>query len=484
MSVHDLYDLRGAEVSRRILAEAGDRGAVLLDAVEAFVARFVAFPSDSARIAVVLWVAHTHLIECFENTARLALLSPEPGSGKTRTLEVLELLCPEPMHVLNASPAAIFRTIQRQRPTLLVDEIDVVFTRKGKDDDHADLRGLFNSGYRAGATIPRCVGPRHDVELFPTFCAVALAGLGDLPDTLMTRSVVIRMRRRAPGETVEPFRRRLHRDDGEALRHRLADWAAQIRETVTDDYPTLPEGITDRPADVWECLLSIADAAGGGWPERARTACVELVKAARSTDSGSLGVRLLADLRTVFSEAADLFSTATHLFTDTILEALHKMPEAPWSDLKGKPLDSRGLANRLRSYGVKSKKVRIGEVTRQGYAAEDLHDPWQRYLPVTTDPAETEHPEHEEPDWSALGSSVPDAADVPEHDWSQGDNEATDAWSVKQDVPEHESGPEHKDPPVTSAVPDVLHVPPAANGESADGLTADVWRSVAAGYDR
>jgi uncharacterized protein DUF3631 len=440
-------------------------GAELLNAVAAFVGRFVAFPSNAALTAVTLWVAHTHLIDCFENTPRLALLSPEPGSGKTRSLEVLELLCPDPMHVLNASPAAIFRTIQRQRPTLLLDEVDTVFTRKGKDDEHADLRGLLNSGYRAGATIPRCVGPRHDVELFPTFCAVALAGLGDLPDTLMTRSVVIRMRRRAPGETVEPFRRRLHRYDGEDLRDRLTDWTEQVRDKVTGDYPDLPTGITDRPADVWEALISLADAADGEWPKRARAACVELVKAAQSTDSGSLGVRLLADLQTVFSTSQDLLGTAPHLFTETILERLRAIDEAPWSDLKGKPLDSRGLANRLKGYGVKSKKVRVGKMTRQGYSAEDLHDPWRRYLP--TDPAGTEHPEHTEPGTSEQRDPVPDRDPVPEQYFQA----------------------EREDPTLTSDVPGVPHVPQSANRErepNGHTPTADreIWARVAQGYDQ
>ena len=242
---------------------------MLLDEVAAFIRRFVVPPSPAALVAMTLWVAHTHLVECFESTPRLAFLSPEPGSGKSRAQEVVELLVPAAMHVLNASPAAIFRTIQVARPTLLLDEVDTIFTRKGKDDEHADLRGLLNSGHRAGATIPRCVGPRHDVEAFPTFCAVCLAGLGDLPDTLMTRSVVVRMRRRAPRETVEPFRRRLHRSDGEALRDRLDVWAKEITPTVTDVFPELPAGVTDRPADVWEPTLQTARShhSGGSRPE-------------------------------------------------------------------------------------------------------------------------------------------------------------------------------------------------------------------------
>jgi hypothetical protein len=159
-------------------------GAALLADVETFIGRFVAFPSDAAGVAVTLWAAHAHLVKASENSPRLALLSPEPGSGKTRTLEVLELLTPTPLHALSASPAAVFRTLENEQTTLLMDEVDAIFSRRrGADDGAEDLRALLNAGHRKGATIPRCVGPRHEVRKFPVYAAVALAGLGDLPDT-------------------------------------------------------------------------------------------------------------------------------------------------------------------------------------------------------------------------------------------------------------------------------------------------------------
>jgi hypothetical protein len=288
-----------------ILAGTADSGAgaELLSDVRAFIGRFVAFPSPAALDAVTLWAAHAHLFDMVDNSPRLALLSPEPGSGKTRTLEVLELLVPQPMHVLSASPAAIFRTLAVEQPCLLMDEVEAVFNRRGSSDDGSeDLRALLNAGHRKGATIPRCVGPRHDVTKFPVFAAVTLAGLGDLPDTLTSRAVIIRMRRRAARERIQPFRRRLHAPEGERLREELVEWAAAVEDDVRNAWPEMPDGVTDRPADVWEPLLAIADAAGGDWPTRARTACAEMVKVAASREA-SLGVRLLRDIRTVLQQA-------------------------------------------------------------------------------------------------------------------------------------------------------------------------------------
>ena len=136
----------------------------------------------------------------FHTTPRLALLSPEAASGKTRVLEILDLLVSESLLALNVSSAAVFRTLSQKQVTLLFDEVDAIWSKRGKDDNHEDLRALLNAGYKKGATIPRCVGPKHEVTNFPVFGAVALAGLGDLPDTIMSRAVIVRMRRRAPTE--------------------------------------------------------------------------------------------------------------------------------------------------------------------------------------------------------------------------------------------------------------------------------------------
>lgn len=355
-------------------------GAVVLDRVEAFLSRFVAYPSEAARVASVLWAAHTHALDAFDHTPRLAYLSPEPGSGKTRALEVLELLTPNAVHAVNATPAYLFRKIadQDNRPTILFDEADTVFgPRSAKDNE--DLRGVLNAGHARGAIAGRCVvkGKTVVTEDLPAFAAVALAGLGDLPDTVMTRAVVVRMRRRAPDEQIEPYRRRVHGAEGEELRDVLAEWVSSVRDQLEDAWPDLPPGIVDRAADVWEPLLAVAVAAGGAWPRRASTTAVEMVTEANDRPA-TLGVRLLTDLHQVFTEQAE-----DALSTEVILGALIELDESPWGNLRGHPLDPRGLARRLREYGIKPTTVRVGDRTPKGYRREDLHDAWTRYLPAS-----------------------------------------------------------------------------------------------------
>ncbi|SNB59703.1 MULTISPECIES: DUF3631 domain-containing protein [unclassified Streptomyces] len=358
-------------------------GAALLNEVEAFHRRFNVFPREAAYVAVALWDAHAHLLDAFDSTPRLAFLSPEPGSGKSRALEVVETLVPRPMLAVNARAAALFRSVSDPagRPTILFDEIDTVFGPKAGDNE--ELRGFLNAGHRRSGVTYRCIGDggNQTVVEFPSYTAVAVAGLGYLPDTITTRSVIIRMRRRARNESVEPFRARLHEAEGQALRERLARWADTVREDIAGRWPEMPEGVTDRPADVWEPLLSVADAAGGDWPERARTACLELVNAARADDKGSVGIRLLTDLRDHVMAGIDRMPTVA------ILDRLCALDEAPWADMSGRPLDSRGLAKMLGEYmtedntPVKARNIKTAGTVLKGYYAADLHDAWQRYCP-------------------------------------------------------------------------------------------------------
>jgi hypothetical protein len=364
-----------------------DRGAALLDDVETFLKRFVAYPSENARIAHVLWIAHTHLMDAWDSTPRLAFLSPEPGSGKTRSLEVTELLVPDPVAAVNVTPAYMFRKCGSEDgpPTILFDEIDTVFGAKARE--HEELRALLNSGHRRGATAGRCVvrGRIVETEEISSYAAVAVAGLGWLPDTILSRSVIIRMRRRAPDEQIEPFRRRVHAPEGERLKDRLAGWAFTILEEATEARPEMPIGVEDRDADVWEALLAIADIAGDGWPQLARDAAKALVNVMRD-EAPSLGVQLLADLRTIFGDDDELA-------TQEILRRLIALDEAPWGNLHDRPLDARGLANHLRPDGVRSGTVRVTErYTPKGYKRADLVDVWRRYLPPLSSPEDPPHP--------------------------------------------------------------------------------------------
>jgi hypothetical protein len=367
--------------------EEGNVGAHVLDDLLAFGRRFVAFPSDEAAVAWAAWVAHTHVIDHLDSTPRLAIVAPEKQSGKTRLLEVTETLVPRPLRASSTTTAVLFRMIDSEhRPTVLLDEADTIWSERGANED---MRALLNAGHRRGNDAARIVGEgsRMEARRFSQFAAVALAGIGDLPDTLMDRSVPLRMKRRAPHELVERWRFRQGESAGHALRDRMVAWLDNLEDLpMPDDLTT----VSDRAADVWEPLVAIADLAGGHWPSSVRDACRVLTAAAPSQVSHR--VRLLADLRAVWPYPATFAPTLE------LLRLLADLEESPWAP--GGPFGDHGVTPRklgtlLAHYGVRS--THSDDKTIRGYRRADLEDPWARYLPApaSQEPSEPSKPSGE-----------------------------------------------------------------------------------------
>ncbi|ATD73032.1 MULTISPECIES: DUF3631 domain-containing protein [Gordonia] len=378
----ELHEYRDDTDVTLVTHSGGTNGAGVLDAIEQWLDGYLSLPSPHALTAIVLWAAHTWSIRSFYVTPRLVMDSPEPGSGKTRVLELLALLCRDAKLTISSTTPALYRRIaaaEDQPPTILQDEADAIWGRNNPAAE--DLRALYNSGYKRGATVDRCEGDSKSMKVveFPVFAPVAMAGLsGKIPATITSRAINIRMARRAPGEHVREYRERVVADEAEQLRYPLAEWMDSISDDLTYATPEVPEGVRDRPAEVWEALLAIADAAGERWSEKARAACRWFVLET-DADELSLGGRLLRDIRDVIGDREAIFSSQ-------LINELIEPDDSEWADLWGKPLDQRRLARELKKYGIKSATVRLDRDNRaKGYrvAGEDgFAQAWERYLPA------------------------------------------------------------------------------------------------------
>ncbi|MFI6152159.1 DUF3631 domain-containing protein [Kitasatospora sp. NPDC051170] len=352
-------------------------GAELLAQLKALIAKFVIPPSEEALVATTLWVAATHLQPAWQHAPRLAVVGPAKRCGKSRLLDVLTETVHKPVLTVNSTPAAVFRSITVEPPTLLVDEADTIFGTPKMAEKNEEMRGLLNAGHQRGRYVLRVVGNDHTPHQFHTFAMAAIAGIGDLPDTIMDRSVVIRMRRRADDEQVAPYRTKRDRPALHELRAKLALWANPLAEQALRLEPTMP--VEDRAADTWEPLVIVAELAGGPWPRLARQACVRMVASeTQAEEDNPSGARILADIRRIFFGSGDPDS----LTTDQILFALNSDPEAPWAEHGRGGLLARGLGAMLRDYGISSGNVRAGEIQRKGYTRNKFADAWRRYCPA------------------------------------------------------------------------------------------------------
>ena len=347
----------------------------LLDELAVFFRRYVVVGAYRSA-TVALWIAHSYIFEAARATPYIHFVSPEPGSGKTTALDVLEVLAARAIAIDNISGPALFRLIEADRPSVLLDEVDGVFAKK-RSDDAEDHRTLLNSGYRKGKQAIRCGGKNRDeLKRFNLFCPKALAGLRELPTTLAHRTIPIDMKPPRPDEAHADFDVEEVEQEAGLLRARLRAWAEVAEGDLRDPRlkpPKLPE-LDARGNEIWRVLFRIADLGGGHWPETARAAARELSSGRRREDEASLGIQLLIDIKHVFIE-----DKITCPDLAAALNALEASPWGGWND--GKGISTRELGVKLKRYDIRAKSIRIGgKRAGNGYEKVQFEDAWSRYL--------------------------------------------------------------------------------------------------------
>jgi hypothetical protein len=255
-------------------------GEVVLGYVHAMLSRYASLP-DGARDAIALWILHSHVRDgegrlAWRATPRLLLMSSEPGSGKSRVLELLALLCPHTFG-LDTEPTAagLAHTLDKEHATALIDEADVLF---GSGKRKESVRAVINSGYTRNGTILRMRG--NKAERAHVFGPLAIAGLdvlekatGDALTALLDRCIIVRMHK-AKGDVADLDARAEHA--ASLLQAALAAWAQDHLGALVTAEPDMPGDVRGRAAQIWQPLIAIGDEISPEWGARAREACDEL----------------------------------------------------------------------------------------------------------------------------------------------------------------------------------------------------------------
>jgi len=349
--------------------------------------RYVVFPSHYQPIVIALWIVHTWLLDAFDYTPYLSVFAAAKRSGKSRVLEVLNLLCRNPRLTSGGSSAALIRTVNEANPpTILLDEIDAVYAKKN-DGEGESTRQFLNAGFRRGAKFLRCAGQGAAIEAkeFPAFCAKAFAGIGRcLPDTVLDRSIPIELQRQSREQRAERFRERDARATVESVRAELEALSkdSALIQDLRSARPMLPEQLNDRAQDITEPLLAIADVAKSAWSGIARKALVQLCTQEEDAD---VNVKLLASIRAIFDQQA-----SDKLTTKQIIEELIAMENGPWASMFEEVLRlgrlqtaASRLARMLNDFKIRPRTIRMGNQTPKGFHRSDFEDVWRRYLPAT-----------------------------------------------------------------------------------------------------
>ncbi|MHB1959412.1 MAG: DUF3631 domain-containing protein [Acidobacteriaceae bacterium] len=358
-----------------------DSPAILLRDIEAFFRRFIVLP-DSCYLPLASWALATHVYEMFHAFGYVALQSPVRGCGKTRVLEVLECVCARPWRVNSVTPAVIFRKIGGSKPTLLLDEIEIL-NGKQKSENTVATIAILNAGYRAGAVVARCEGKDFKVVDFPVYCPKIFACIGGMPDTISDRCIVIRMQKALPGQKVERFSEHRLAPEAAELRQRIEPMMFDVANRIRGAYEALPPltFLRDRQEEIWQPLFATLSVLDSSRMDELRKCALALTATKTADDEdGQTNLKLLADIRAIWPDGYANMSSAT------LVEKLRGLEESPWAEFE---LNARRLAHRLRPFGIQTRQVRIGSVTVKGYLRTEFDPAFSRYLAIVGDLSET-----------------------------------------------------------------------------------------------
>jgi hypothetical protein len=341
-------------------------GEMLSEIMELFQKHIVM--SKSQALVTALWVVLTYVSDHVDVLPILGVTSPTKRCGKTRLMECLVGLTRRALQTSNVSAAALYRSVEKWAPTLLIDEADTFL------DDNEELRGIINSGHtRSMAYVIRCDGETLEPRRFSTWAPKVLAKIGRLPDTIQDRSIEIRLQRRTKAEPVEPVRA-TSPETFERLTRQLVRWALDHGDKICSVKAQIPRVLNDRAADNWLPLFAIAEVVSGDWPKAVTTAALELCGSDDSEET--VQIRLLLALQKLFEPSVEFMAT------DQITEALSKMQEAPWADWRH-GMTAKKLAQTLRPFGVEPRQKRQHGEPVRGYLREDLQPVFGRYLSLS-----------------------------------------------------------------------------------------------------
>jgi len=261
---------RGFDLSRfspeginRFIAGATQSGQELVGELSEYFQRHVIIKDRHIYRLLSIWVMGTYVYMVFRVFPYLSLRSPTKECGKSRTEDLLSLVCfNASQRETSPTEAALFRGPGKNGGTVLLDEIESL---KHDRDRFGNLLAVLNSGFERGGNVTRIEkrGNRFVDVSYPTYCPRVLAGINRLAETLEGRAITIYLERKLRSEKVARFSRARHFDAMQETRDRLHIWALTHAPDLARVYEAIHEfsaldGLPDRERDLWEPLVSTA----------------------------------------------------------------------------------------------------------------------------------------------------------------------------------------------------------------------------------
>jgi len=328
---------------------------------------------------LALWSIFSHCFDASNIAPKLLIHSPEKRCGKSTLLEVLSELVWQPLLASNITSAVIFRIIESQGCTLMIDEADTFIK------NNAEMTGIINSGHRKKTAIVwRCNGDDHTPKSFSSWAPTVIAMIGEPQDTIVDRSIKITMRRKRTDEEIARFIHHKAEAKLKELAQKSARWCKDHFDDLCSADPQIPAGLHDRASDNWRPLFAIADLIDPECSELSRVAAIELSQQKEEDNTASVSTLLLTHIQEILET-----ETEDKIRTKDLMIALLGLEDGPWLDWNhGRGISFHQVARFLKPFGISPKQLRFKHGTARGYEQSQFKDAFARYLSGTTEQVE------------------------------------------------------------------------------------------------
>jgi putative DNA primase/helicase len=349
-------------------------GPALLSEIREVYQRFVVMPPYAAD-ALALYTLNSYVAaECFYYCPIVLVVSPEHECGKGRVLDVAQALCRNTFRTANTSAPVLYRLVGdcEGRTTLLVDEMD-----SQPDEQRAAIGNVLKSGFEKSGKSHRLEkdGDKMKMVEFSTYCPKICAAISiesfDRPT--VSRSIIIRMKKKTRAERVSKFRRY----DGTDIRRKCLRWAMdnaeRLRSMPIVQFPD--EMCSDRQEDIWEPLIWIAQLCDPDWTTRTWRACAGLTGGNRpaAEDTKHSVLRLCCEYAARH--------VCDHVRSQELVAHLNGLEDVDIKDWrKGQGISQAKLAAILSGYEIYPTQFHADGKVVRGYSRTTFQDAAERYL--------------------------------------------------------------------------------------------------------
>lgn len=222
--------------------------------IKTLLKRYIVVPEEFFDV-LITYIMMTYVYILFQIIPYL-WINGERGTGKSTIMKLMNKLCFNPLYGSNLNPANIFRQIDNDGSTIILDEFEKMY-----GEEKQEIIKILNQGFNIDGIVPRCVGQSNQIKKFKSFSPKIMGGISNIDDVLFERCIKYTTQRVKDSSIVKFRETKVVQQELNKIVDELYIFGLIYAPKIKDIYDSSEikfQGYTLREDDLWNPLLCIA----------------------------------------------------------------------------------------------------------------------------------------------------------------------------------------------------------------------------------